>query len=63
MRFPGGARVRLIYESRAGKTGTVESRVFQRTVDYPDELSDALHVRLDDDTVVTVRLEQVEKAW
>jgi len=38
----------------------VESAVFQRTVDYPDEYSAGYHVVLDDGTVVTVRMEQVE---
>ena len=36
-------------------TGVVESSVFQRTVDYPEEYSDVYHVILDLGPVVTAR--------
>ncbi len=34
-----GDRVKIITGRYAGHTGTVESNVFQRTVDYPDEVN------------------------
>ena len=40
-------------------TGTVDSAVFQRTVDQPDEYSPGYHVVLDNGEVVTVRWDQV----
>ena len=43
----------------AGRTGTVEANVFQRTVDYPDEFAAGFHLVLDDGEWVTVRVEQV----
>ena len=38
---------------------TVDSKVFQRTVDYPDEFSMGFHLVLDDETWVEVRLDQM----
>ena len=58
--MPRGTRIRIISGSHRGKTGTVEAQVFQKTVDYPDELHHGSHVTLDDGTWVTVRREQVE---
>ena len=55
-----GTRIRIISGSRRGLTGTVDSAVFQKTVDYPDELAHGFHVTLDDGTWVTVRQDQVE---
>ena len=43
----------------AGQTGTVDSNVFQRAVDYPDELSEGYHVMLDNEELVTGRWDQV----
>ena len=43
-----------------GQTGTVDSNVFQRTVDYPDDLSNGYHVMLDTEELVTVRWDQGE---
>ena len=34
--------------------------MYQRTVDYPDELADGFHVMLDTEELVTVGWEQVE---
>ena len=34
--------------------------MFQRTVDYPDELANGFHVMLDAGELVTVRWKQVE---
>ena len=48
----------IISGSRRGRTGTVEATVFQKTVDYPDELAYGFHFTLDDGTWVTVRQEQ-----
>ncbi len=42
-----------------GSVGTVNSKVFQRNVEYPEELGAAYHVLLDAGKVVTVRVEQV----
>ncbi len=44
----------------AGHQGTVESNVYQRTVDYPDEWANGFHVMLDTGVLVTVRCDQVE---
>ena len=55
-----GDRVRIISGKYAGHTGTVESNVYQRTVDFPDEFANGYHVMLDTGVLVTVRWEQVE---
>ena len=55
-----GDRVTITCGKYAGQTGTVESNVYQRTVDYPDELANGFHVMLDTGVLVTVRWEQVE---
>ena len=52
--------MKIISGRYAGQTGTVESNVHQRTVDYPDELANGFHVMLDTGVLVTVRWEQVE---
>ena len=55
-----GDRVRITTGKYAGQTGTVESNVYQRTVDYPDEWHNGHHIMLDTEVLVTVRWEQVE---
>jgi len=55
-----GDRVKITSGKYAGHTGTVESNVYQRTVDYPDELHNGFHVMLDTEELVTIRWEQVE---
>ncbi len=55
-----GDRVQIINGKYAGHTGTVESNVFQRTADYPDEWANGYHLMLDTEGLVTVRREQVE---
>lgn len=60
--LPRGTKVKIISGSYAGRTGTVEATVFQKTVDYPDELAHGYHVTLDDGTWVTVRVDQVRAA-
>ena len=57
-----GDRVRIISGKYARHTGTIESNVYQRTVDYPDELDNSFHIMLDTGVLVTVRWEQVEGA-
>ena len=59
-RFIRADRVKIVSGQYTGATGTVDSRVFQRTVDYPDEYGPGYHVVLDEGKVVTVRVEQVE---
>ena len=54
-----GARIRIISGRYAGRTGTVEANVFQKTVDYPDDFHHGYHVTLDDETWVTLRRDQV----
>ena len=54
-----GTRVRIISGRYAGRTGTVEANVFQRTVDYPEEYAEGFHIALGDGKVVAVRRDQV----
>ncbi len=54
-----GDRVRITAGKYAGRTGTIESNVYQRTVDYPDEWANGYHVMLDTEKLVTVRWDQV----
>ena len=53
-------RVTITSGKYPGHTSTVESNVYQRTVDYPDEWFNGHHVMLDTEKLVTVRWEQVE---
>ena len=54
-----GDRVTITTGKYAGRTGTVEANVFQRTVDYPEEFAMGLHLVLDDGAWITVRRDQV----
>ena len=58
-RFKRGDRVTIVSGRHKGAIGVVDSAVFQRTVDYPDEFAAGYHVALDDERVVTVRCDQV----
>ena len=58
-RFKRGDPVRIGWGRYAGATGVVDSAVFQKTVDYPDDCSAGYHVVLEDERVVTVRWDQV----
>ena len=58
--FKHGDKVRIISGKYAGATGTVDSKVFQYGVDYPEELGASYHLVLDVGKVITVRVEQVE---
>ena len=50
----------IISSKFAGRIGTVEANVYQRTVDYPEEWANGFHVLLDIQNLVTVRWGQVE---
>ena len=54
-----GDRVRITGGKYSGHTGTIESNVYQRTMDYPDEWANGYHVMLDTEVLVTVRCGQV----
>ena len=54
-----GERVTITTGKYAGHSGTVESNVFQRTVDFPDEWANGHHVMLDSEKLITVSWEQV----
>ena len=58
-KFKRGDRVSIGSGKHAGSEGRVESAVFQRSVDYPDEFAPGYHVVLDDERLVTVRWDQV----
>ena len=58
-RFKRGDPVRIGWGRYAGATGVVDSAVFQKTVDYPDDYSAGYHVVIEDERVVTVRWDQV----
>ena len=55
-----GDRVTITTGKYAGHQGTVESNVYQRTADYPDEWHNGHHVMLDTEKRVTVRWNRVE---
>ena len=55
-----GTQVRITSGRYAGRSGTVEANVYQRTVDYPDEYAQGFQITLDDETWVTVRWDQVD---
>ena len=59
-RYIRGDRAAIVFGKRAGVLGVVDSAVFQRTLDYPDDYSPGYHVILVDDAVVTVRWDQVK---
>ena len=58
-KFKRGDRVRIVAGKHVESEGWVESAVFQRTVDYPDQFAPGYHVVLDDERVVTVRWDQI----
>ncbi len=58
-KFKRGDRVSIVSGKHTGSEGRVESAVFQRSVDYPDEFAPGYHVVLDDERLVTVRWDQV----
>ena len=56
--FQCGDKVRIISGKHSGATGIVVSLVFQRSEDYPDELTHGFHVTLDDGSWITVKRDQ-----
>jgi hypothetical protein len=58
-RFKRGDGVTIVSGRYAGLPGTVDSAVFQRTIDYPDAFSPGYHVIISDGPAVTVRWDQV----
>ena len=60
-RFKRGDRVVIVSGQRSGVLGVVDSAVFQRTIDHPEDVSPGYHVVLPDDAVVTVRWDQVKR--
>ncbi|MDA0264866.1 MAG: hypothetical protein O3A93_11685 [Chloroflexi bacterium] len=55
-----GDRVKVRGGRHDAAVGTVDSAVFQRTDDHPNEFHHAYHVILDCGRVVTVRKDQVD---
>ena len=63
-RFKRGDPVTVVSGRYKGHSGVVDSAVFQRSVDYPDDQHPGYHVVLGSEPrkVVTVRFDQVELA-
>ena len=61
-RFKRGDRVVIVSGQRSGMMGVVNSAVFQRTIDHPEDVSPGYHVVLADNAVITVRWDQVKIA-
>ena len=59
-RFGRGDRVQIISGKHKGATGTVDSNVFQRSVDFPKDHLPCHHVLLDSHLVITINVNQVE---
>ena len=59
-RLSRGDRVQIISGKHKGANGTIDSRVFQRSVDLPEKYTACYHVLLDSELVVTVNVSQVE---
>ena len=57
--FKRGDAVHVLWGRYARLEGVIDSAVFQKTVDYPDDYSAGYHVVLEDERVVTVRWDQV----
>jgi hypothetical protein len=57
--FKRGDAVRILWGRYARLEGIIDSAVFQKTVDYPDEYAAGYHVLLEDERVATVRWDQV----
>ena len=55
-------RVIIVTGKYAGHRGTIESNVYQSTVDYPGRYANGFHVMLDEGLLVTVRWYQAEPA-
>ena len=55
-----GDRLKITNGKYAGQLVTIESKVYERTVDYPDEYLNDFNVMLDTEGLVTVRWEQMD---
>ena len=58
-RFTRGDIVTIISGRHQGCAGVVDSAVFQRSVDYPDDNAPGYHVILDTKEVTTFRWDQL----
>ena len=56
-----GEQVRITGVEYSGLVGTVDSRVFQDSVDHPVERAPGYHMILDSGLVITLRGDQVER--
>ncbi len=61
-RFRRGDRGVSVSGQQAGVLGVIDSAVFQRTIDHPDDFAPGYHVVLSEGAVVTVRWDQVKSA-
>ena len=52
--------MKIISGKHKGADGTVDSSVFQRSVDCPNKHTPSYHVLLDNELVVTVSVKRVE---
>ena len=59
-RFSRGDRVQIISGKLKGHTGTVDTNVFQRSVDFHKDHLPCHHILLDNRMVITVNVNQVE---
>ena len=57
-RFMRGDAVTIVSGRYKGAKGVIDSAVFQRTVDHPDDYAPGYHVILETGKVVTVRWDQ-----
>jgi len=55
-----GDRLKITNAKYAGQLVTIENKVYERTVDYPDEYLNDFNVMLDTEGLVTVRWEQMD---
>ena len=55
-----GDRLKITNGKYAGQLVTIENKVYERTVDYPDEYLNDFNVMLDTEGLVTVRWEQMD---
>ena len=65
--LPRGTRVTVTSGKYAGARAVVESNVYQKSVDYPEEPADGFQVTVPHgdgkETWVTVRWDQVREGW
>ena len=54
-----GTKIRIVRGSYAKRTGTIDSKIYGRTVDHPDQMSIGYGVILDDGEWILVKQDQV----